>query len=944
MHGLTRNIEGSTKRRTAGMVFFGTPHAGPSRNMQIGLGMACARIARSLPLNQTSKIIEILEGGTLFSDLLTESFRHQLEQYKILSCYEGLGDIVPFESSVLGLPGKRETQLRINADHSNMCRFDMTVQADRDNYRKVERNLQMLCADALVPNAGQVARSDVPMNNLASQGGVDLSSILLQQLEPGMMSHGNLLLRSTGPYFADVPDLAWQVYKLCEQSRAGAFADAASDVSRLFVGVRNLKDRLETDTFSTDNTDKIMEVLNRCCQTLRSFQSVIDIYRNTSQRGRAHWNSSSSREEFYGMETLKADLQGNIELINTLNRDLTRRSMNDLTQRLDEVIEMLNGGDENLSALSGQLSQASLSDVESWSDICLDLVKAGLSPSIVSEQREYIQQWLLNAVNSGRINVESLPDEASQAVSCARRIEQDGHATNGGGESIMTVRNLNGSLSLRPPSVLTRRLSDNSQQLETDTTTSSAPENKRALKSWTHSLSSKLRYGTFNSHGAIERAAFTGDLSSVQKILVSSKKLDPAWRGWDKILSMATGQGNIAVLSDLLALGVFAGRKDQLCSCLSSAIRRKDIQIMTLFFDNGAPLETKDIAFAMAFAPEGIIERMLDRMDRDGVLDHESYAHILLHAAAKHGHGNVFQSLVAQYGGINAAINETTPFHLACRSGNAESIQLALDLGGNVRVTDARGDSPLHALILGGGHLSYEIGATIMLLVQNGAHLDGESGNGQTALHLAARCAHIKAMEALIQMGLNPNIQTTEGKTPLHTACNDEWVQRSVERWLPGYLKKEFNCTQINISAILDMEGSMKDPRESIHYPEKVDDAIRFLLQYGASVDVRAMENVTPLHLASESGIPSRIKILLQQGADAQAVDDWGWTPMHYAIISGSQEAVGLLIPYGADLKNQVPVKMMGEHREQMDVTDLLRVINRGALGGGRRKLQLPIV
>jgi hypothetical protein len=124
--------------------------------------------------------------------------------------------------------------------------------------------------------------------------------------------------------FADVPDLAWQVYQLCEQSRAAAFADAASDVSRLFIGVRSLKDRLETDTFSTDNTDEIMGVLNKCCRTLRSFPSVIGIYGNTSQRGRAHWNSSSSRNEFYGMETLKADLQGNIELISALNRDLTR--------------------------------------------------------------------------------------------------------------------------------------------------------------------------------------------------------------------------------------------------------------------------------------------------------------------------------------------------------------------------------------------------------------------------------------------------------------------------------------------------------------------------------------------------------------------------------------------------------------------------------------------
>lgn len=50
---------------------------------------------------------------------------------------------------MINLPGNRETQLRINADHSNMCRFDLSVQVDLDNYKKVERNLQMLCADAL---------------------------------------------------------------------------------------------------------------------------------------------------------------------------------------------------------------------------------------------------------------------------------------------------------------------------------------------------------------------------------------------------------------------------------------------------------------------------------------------------------------------------------------------------------------------------------------------------------------------------------------------------------------------------------------------------------------------------------------------------------------------------------------------------------------------------
>ena len=68
--------------------------------------------------------------------------------------------IVPFDSAVLKLAGHRETQMRIDADHSNMCRFDLETQCDQDNYKKVQRRMQMMCADALVgslqhPHAGK---------------------------------------------------------------------------------------------------------------------------------------------------------------------------------------------------------------------------------------------------------------------------------------------------------------------------------------------------------------------------------------------------------------------------------------------------------------------------------------------------------------------------------------------------------------------------------------------------------------------------------------------------------------------------------------------------------------------------------------------------------------------------------------------------------------------
>lgn len=55
---------------------------------------------------------------------------------------------MPYDSAVFHLAGLRETKLRIDADHSNMCRFDLSIEADRDNYELVEGNLDRLCQEA----------------------------------------------------------------------------------------------------------------------------------------------------------------------------------------------------------------------------------------------------------------------------------------------------------------------------------------------------------------------------------------------------------------------------------------------------------------------------------------------------------------------------------------------------------------------------------------------------------------------------------------------------------------------------------------------------------------------------------------------------------------------------------------------------------------------------
>ena len=56
--------------------------------------------------------------------------------------------VVPRHSAVLGLPGDRESQIKIQASHENMCRFDPDAAIDRVNYELVEANVLEQCEKA----------------------------------------------------------------------------------------------------------------------------------------------------------------------------------------------------------------------------------------------------------------------------------------------------------------------------------------------------------------------------------------------------------------------------------------------------------------------------------------------------------------------------------------------------------------------------------------------------------------------------------------------------------------------------------------------------------------------------------------------------------------------------------------------------------------------------
>ena len=130
--------------------------------------------------------MEALKRGSLFSDYLQNQWRHQLEHYQIVTFYEGIGDVgaismgylqcrsvirrtdtnqvVPRDSACLGLGGDHEAQLKIEAKHGDMCKFNPNVTTDENNYEVVEGNMIELCEKA-AKQLGE--RSHSVMTNLS---------------------------------------------------------------------------------------------------------------------------------------------------------------------------------------------------------------------------------------------------------------------------------------------------------------------------------------------------------------------------------------------------------------------------------------------------------------------------------------------------------------------------------------------------------------------------------------------------------------------------------------------------------------------------------------------------------------------------------------------------------------------------------------------------------
>jgi ankyrin repeat protein/antitoxin component YwqK of YwqJK toxin-antitoxin module len=197
-----------------------------------------------------------------------------------------------------------------------------------------------------------------------------------------------------------------------------------------------------------------------------------------------------------------------------------------------------------------------------------------------------------------------------------------------------------------------------------------------------------------------------------------------------------------------------------------------------------------------------------------------------------------------------------------------------------------------------------------------GQEFDWKNGDGSilpnvNALILAAGIGNTWAVKRLLDLGADPNLETSGGQTPLRTAITNG----------------QDEVVDLLFDTVLDFSDSSAG--RVLVAGAKAENAalVARCLEAGIPVNATDASGWTALKCAVNDLDKEMAELLLQHGADCDIADNEGWTPLLNAIENRDLEFVNLLLSHGAD-PNATPE--FDDESDQSGFSALMRAAHYG--------------
>ena len=264
--------------------------------------------------------------------------------------------------------------------------------------------------------------------------------------------------------------------------------------------------------------------------------------------------------------------------------------------------------------------------------------------------------------------------------------------------------------------------------------------------------------------------------------------------------------------------------------------------------------------------------------------------------AVESGNTLVVEVLLRHGAFLTSAKGSTLPpLHLACRQDRFDIVQLMVEQHGpeTLQIRDEQGMTALHHSctgVCGEGLVSY--------LFEQGAELDAQDNNGNTALHTAIISGNVSAAEELLKRGSNPSIQDSNGQNSLHLAVFHNRQE------ILSFLLEHNNCPHLlstpdnkgNYAIHCALNLSLYDLVILIHKS--------LLLHHFDDHVFLDCDKNNYLHLAAGAGDFKTLSSLLEFKCCFRpmlnAINKTGSTPLHSAASGGNVACVNALVNKGA--------------------------------------------